>query len=173
MFFQLLSTIKVKLVDEMMHSAYLCVILRVKHKKLSFLAVLPFFPIQFKDGDHSLVTSQASNSAPTHKIYTSFCWEDQRLSTEGKIVSRYCNISKSLGRGSINPLLFCGGGLIRVYVQGLRHHLAVWHDICLLASPSLQQAPWPMLHLMSNAFNVQCFQHGRLCKLYTWERWIW
>ena len=73
MFFQLLSTIKVKLVDEMMHSAYLCVILRVKHKKLSFLAVLPFFPIQFKDGDHSLVTSQASNSAPTHKIYTSFC----------------------------------------------------------------------------------------------------
>ena len=43
MFFQLLSTIKVKLVDERMHSAYLCVILRVKHKKLSFLAVLPFF----------------------------------------------------------------------------------------------------------------------------------
>ena len=73
MFFQLLSTIKVKLEDEMMHSAYLCVILPVKHEKLSFLAVLPFFLIQFKDGDHSLVTSQASNSAPTHKIYTSFC----------------------------------------------------------------------------------------------------
>ena len=29
--FQLLSTIKVKLLDEMMQSAYLCVILHVKH----------------------------------------------------------------------------------------------------------------------------------------------
>ena len=40
MFFQLLSTIKAKQVDEMMQSAYLCVILDIKHKKLPFLAVL-------------------------------------------------------------------------------------------------------------------------------------
>ena len=33
MSFQLLSTIKVKLVDETMQNAYLCVILLVKHKK--------------------------------------------------------------------------------------------------------------------------------------------
>ena len=32
-FFQLFPTIKVKLVDELMQSAYLCVILHVKHKK--------------------------------------------------------------------------------------------------------------------------------------------
>ena len=37
--------------------------------------------------------------------------QDQRLSTEGKIVSKYCNISKTLGRGSIHnspPLYHCG-----------------------------------------------------------------
>ena len=35
--------------------------------------------------------------------YTSFSCKDQRLSTEGKIVSKYCNISKTLGReGSVN-----------------------------------------------------------------------
>ena len=34
MFFKLLSTIKVKVVDEMMLSAYLCVILHNKHKKI-------------------------------------------------------------------------------------------------------------------------------------------
>ena len=32
MFFQILSTIKAKLVDEVMQSGYLCVILRVTHK---------------------------------------------------------------------------------------------------------------------------------------------
>ena len=40
MFFQILSTIKVKIVDKMMQNAYLCVILHVKHKKLPFLEVL-------------------------------------------------------------------------------------------------------------------------------------
>ena len=34
------ETTKVKLVDEMMQTAYLCVILRVKHKKLPFIAIL-------------------------------------------------------------------------------------------------------------------------------------
>ena len=37
-------------------------------------------------------------------LYTSSCWEDQRLSTEDKIVSKYCNMSKTLGRGSIHSL---------------------------------------------------------------------
>ena len=40
MFFQLLSTIKVNLVDKIMQSVYLCVIFHVKHKKLPFLTVL-------------------------------------------------------------------------------------------------------------------------------------
>ena len=37
---QLLSTIKVKIVDKMMQGAYFCVILFAKHKKLPFLIVL-------------------------------------------------------------------------------------------------------------------------------------
>ena len=40
MFLQLLSTIKLNLMAKIMQSAYLCVILHVKHKKLLFLVVL-------------------------------------------------------------------------------------------------------------------------------------
>ena len=39
MSFQLLSTIRVKLVDTEMQNAYLCVNLLVKHKKIPFIAV--------------------------------------------------------------------------------------------------------------------------------------
>ena len=39
MFFELFSTVKVKIVDEMMQSNYLCVILHVKRKKLLLLTV--------------------------------------------------------------------------------------------------------------------------------------
>ena len=42
MFFQLFSTIKVKLVNEMMQSNYLCVILHVKGKKVLILTVFTF-----------------------------------------------------------------------------------------------------------------------------------
>ena len=45
MFSQLLLTIKVKIMDTMMQSAYLCVILHVKHQKLPFLAILTRFLI--------------------------------------------------------------------------------------------------------------------------------
>ena len=42
------------------------------------------------------MTSQTSSSATTHEI----CREDQRLSSESKIVSKYCNILKnSRGEG--------------------------------------------------------------------------
>ena len=52
MLFQLLSTIKVKLVHEMMQSAYLCIILHAKHRKLPFIAVLTRFLIigKIQDG---------------------------------------------------------------------------------------------------------------------------
>ena len=40
MFFQLLSTIEVNLVDKIIQIAYLCVIFHVKHKTLLFLTVL-------------------------------------------------------------------------------------------------------------------------------------
>ena len=50
------------------------------------------------------VTSQVSSSASTHKIYL-ILFRDQRLSTEGKIVLKHCNISKTMRRGSIHKLL--------------------------------------------------------------------
>ena len=50
MFFQLFfSTIKVKLVDEMMQSNYFCVILHVKRKKVLILAVFTLFIFLFLD----------------------------------------------------------------------------------------------------------------------------
>ena len=54
MFSQLFSPIKVKIVDKMMQSAYLCVILFVKYNKLALLAVLTWFLILGKkqNGDH-------------------------------------------------------------------------------------------------------------------------
>ena len=36
-------------------------------------------------------------AAPSPIKYTSSCREDQRLSTEGKIISKYCNMSKTQG----------------------------------------------------------------------------
>ena len=36
-------------------------------------------------------------------IGTSSCWEDQRLSTEGKIVSKYCEYKKNFGEGFRQP----------------------------------------------------------------------
>ena len=45
MFFQLLLKIKVKLVDKIKQSTYLCVILHAKHKKLPILAVFFFFSL--------------------------------------------------------------------------------------------------------------------------------
>ena len=51
-----------------------------------------------------LVTSQASSSATTHKIYL-FLRRSLRPSAEGKIVWKCCNISETLGRApSTTPL---------------------------------------------------------------------
>ena len=53
--FQLFSGIKVKFVDKMMQSDYLCVTLRVEHKKIFILTVLTrlaFSQDGGQDGDH-------------------------------------------------------------------------------------------------------------------------
>ena len=42
-------------------------------------------------------------AAPPPIKYTSSCREDQRRSTEGKIVSKYCNLSKTQGEGGSIP----------------------------------------------------------------------
>ena len=89
----------------MIQSAYLCVILYVKHKQISFFAVLTWFLIHGKiknrgqDGDHCWWRHRSPVAPPPIK-YISSCWEDQKLST-GKSFSKYCNISKTLARRSI------------------------------------------------------------------------
>ena len=95
MFFQLLLKITLNLMAKIMQNAYLCDISLVEHKKIPFLAVWTWFLILGK------------------------IQEDQRLSTKGKIVSKYCNISKPPGRSSIHPLPPCTtvGIWICVYVR--------------------------------------------------------
>ena len=86
----------------MMQSNYLCVILHVKRKQILILTLLTWSLIRDKiqdggeDGDH-VWWRHRSPAAPLPIKYTSFCREeDQRLSTEGKLFSKYCNISKTL-----------------------------------------------------------------------------
>ena len=95
----------IKVVDKMIQSNYSCVILHVKRKKLLLLTVFTWFLILDKipDGDHVWWRHRLPAAPPPIK-YTSSCREDQRLFSEGKIVSKYCNTSKTQGGGgSINP----------------------------------------------------------------------
>ena len=85
------------------------------------IAVLTWFLIlgKIQDGDHFWWRHRPS-AAPPIKFTSSF-WKDPRLSTEGKIVSKYCNISKTRGRGSnILPPCITVGVWICGYVRGLR-----------------------------------------------------
>ena len=108
-FFQLFSTIKVNLVAKIMPSAYLCIIIHVK--QLPFLAVLTWFLVlgKIQDGGHCWWRHRPPAASPFLK-YTSSCWEDQRLFSEGKIASKHCNISKTRGRVPSALLLYLGGG---------------------------------------------------------------
>ena len=110
----------------MNQNVYLFVILSVKHKKSPFLAVLTSFLILDKiqdggqDGDHCWWRDRPP-ATPSRIKYTSSCWEDQRLSTDGKIVSKYCNVSKTVGQGGFHHPASCTTVRVRicVYVQGL------------------------------------------------------
>ena len=123
-FFQFFSTMKVKLMDEMMQSNYWCVILHVK-RLLLILTVFTWFLMLDKiqdsgqDGDHVWWRHRLP-AAPLPMKYISSCREDQRLSTEGKIVLKYCNISKTQGEVPSTPLpCTTVGVLLYVYFQGL------------------------------------------------------
>ena len=129
--FSLLSAIKAKLVDIIiMQSNYLCVILDVKHEKQLILKLFNWFLILGKISprwrprwDHVLWRHKPPAAPPTTK-YTSPCREDQRLFTEGKIVSKYCNVSKNLGEGFHQttpppPKCTTVGVWLWVYVRGL------------------------------------------------------
>ena len=80
-----------------------------------FLAVLTWFLIlgEIQDGgrdDDHCWWRHGPPAAPPLIKYTSSCREDQKLSTEGTIVLKYCNISKTLGGGVHSPPLYdCGG----------------------------------------------------------------
>ena len=95
----------------MVQSDYLCVILHVKSKKIFILTVSAWFPIldKIQDGDH-VWWRHRSPAAPPLIKYTS-SWRDQRLSTEGKTLPKYPNISKPRGGGggATPPLLYHGG----------------------------------------------------------------
>ena len=117
------NNIQYNIVAKIMQNVYLCVIFHVKHKKLPFLAVFTWFPILGR-WRPLLVTSQASSSATTHKIYFILLRRSwQRLSTKSEIVSIRCNVLKTPGRGSINPPpppCTTVGVWICLFVRGLR-----------------------------------------------------
>ena len=76
MFFQLLSTIKVKLVDKKKQSTYLFVILHVKHKESPILAVLTGFLILDKSKMATMfeeIFSKYGNISDEDEIYFNGC----------------------------------------------------------------------------------------------------
>ena len=88
-------------------------------RKLLILTVFTWFLIleKIQDGDYVQVTSQTANNATTHKMYIIlFSEENQRLSTEGKIISKYCNTSKTK-RGVHQPLFLYHGGAMTLRVR--------------------------------------------------------
>ena len=113
-----------------MQSAYfnlwLCYFSRKAQKKKTFLAVLTWFLIlgKIQYGGHDCYHGWWSHRPPATPPpikFTSSGRDDQRLPTEGKIVSKYCNISKTPARGSTLPTSVCTteGVWISVYVWGL------------------------------------------------------
>ena len=107
----------------MLQSNYLCVILHVKRQKVLFLTVFTWFLIldKIQNGGHVWWRHRPSAAPPPIK-YTSSCREDQGVSTEGKIVSKYCDISKT--QRSFPPprttVGSCVGLWLCVYVRGLK-----------------------------------------------------
>ena len=85
-----------------------CVVLQVKGKKIILIlsVSISWFLIlnKIQDGEHvGDVTDLQQRHHPIK--YTWSCREDQRLSNEGKIVSKYCNISKTRGGVRQPPLV--------------------------------------------------------------------
>ena len=91
---------------------YKVLIYKLSTKKLPFIPILTWFLVlgKIQDGNHCWWRHKPPAAPPSIK-YTLSCWENQRLSTYGKIVSKYCNISKTLGRDSIHPPRYHGGDM--------------------------------------------------------------
>ena len=98
----------------MMQSAYLCIILHVKHKKLPFIAVLTRFLIigKIQDGGHCWRHHRLPAAPPPNKIYLfllrrskAFHWRQNRFEILQHI--------KNAGEGFYQPPLplYHGGGM--------------------------------------------------------------
>ena len=100
----------------------ICVISHIPRKKLLILTVFTLFLIldKIQDGYHVWCHYRPPAAQPPIK-YSSSCREDQRLSTEGKIVSKYCNLSKTQGGFPSTSLCTTLGVWLCGYVRGLRH----------------------------------------------------
>ena len=103
MFFHLLSTIEVKLVYEMIQSTYLCYFAYQAqkltiHRDFNLISNSWWNPRWRQRWRLLLVTSKTQRPPVVLplKRYTSSFWEDQRISTKGKVVSKYFNISKTV-----------------------------------------------------------------------------
>jgi len=104
-------------------------------KQSPFLVVLTWFLIlgKIQDGgeeaDHFWWRHRPPAAPPPIK-YTSSCREDQRLSTESKIVSKYCNISKPLGGFHPPPPPWYHGGVWKVKLseENFTFHLQYKHS---------------------------------------------
>ena len=82
-------------------------------QKLAFISVFTKFQIilflvktQLMTAKMATIVRDVTGLQQCHHSakYTSFPCKDQRLSTEGKIVSKYCNISKTLGTEGLHQL---------------------------------------------------------------------
>ena len=80
-------------------------------KKDLFIAVLTWFLIlgKIQDGDHCWWRHRPP-AAPSLIKYTPSCWEDQRLSTEGKTILKYC---KNSGEGFHTEIVIHSMSLIK------------------------------------------------------------
>ena len=128
-FFQLFWTIEVKTRWWNYTKCFFMYYFTYRQKtKLPFISILTWFLIHGKiqDGDHYWWRHWPPAAPPPVK-YTLSCWEDQRLASKGKIVSKHCDISKILGRDSINlplPPYITVGVWICMYVRGLKSTFA-------------------------------------------------
>ena len=149
---------KVKLVDEMMESLYLCIILHVKNKKWSFIEVLTWFIILGKiknggqNGDHCWCRHRPPAAPPPIKCTLS-CWEEQRLSTEGKIVWKYYKITHARINGTVRVLFKTRLIFPRINGPTVSHVPRVMTSL-LMSPPPISISHWLFRCRYSNSRDV-------------------
>ena len=133
---------------------YEVLIYKLSTKKLPFIPILTWFLVlgKIQDGNHCWWRHKPPAAPPSIK-YTFSCWENQRLSTYGKIVSKYCNISKTLGRDSIHPPPRYHGGDMNLLVRP-RVILGI-NNGCFAVSPWLKH----VLQTRCNDHECMYFYH--------------